>query len=132
MNRLSQPISEQQITVLGHQEQGVIVTISTTGEYDIRIVDGAYSPWPADNSTNNQWRTILYVYRNRPIEWGTTSYGLVQPENADYTDLGLWEDNVQWPTVSATACAGKESTTTAELRAGDRLIFVPIILEVAG
>lgn len=117
--------TSETLNVPGAAEAGVTFTAPETGTYAITIVAGAYSPWPRDNDAHNQWRTLLYIYRDRAIEWGDRGYGLLEPFHPDYS-LGLWENDASLPAEAAAAEAGKGSQIHVDLQAGDRLLFVPI------
>lgn len=71
-------------SVWANEENGIQVDVNEPGMYNVAYIDDAYSPWPnAQYPDYRGWTTILRVYVNRPIEWGTTDYGLVGPINFD-------------------------------------------------
>jgi hypothetical protein len=73
------------ISVWGVEENGVRIDINESGMYKISYQGDAYSPWPNEQHADYQgWTTILRIYINNSIEWGTTDYGLVGPINHDY------------------------------------------------
>lgn len=63
--------------------------VPEAGTYSFSIISGVYSPWESDSYPDNQWRSIIYIYRNRPIDWVQRQWGL-EPGNPDY-QIGNWE-----------------------------------------
>jgi hypothetical protein len=86
---LSNKATPQRVTkvlpVWSIEENGVRININTSGVYEVSYLDDAYSPWPNEQYSDYQgWTTILRIYVNRAVEWGTTDYGLFGPVNHDY------------------------------------------------
>lgn len=72
-------------SIEGFEENGIQVNFEQSGLFNISYDGEAYSPWPNDNHPDNRgWFTGFMIYVNRPIEWGTTEYGLDSPVNEDY------------------------------------------------
>lgn len=114
------------LRVPGNAETGVPFRISEAGSYEIHIESGAYSTWPVDSSAAKPWRSILFVYVNRPIQWGTPpGQSDIEPVNPDYSSLGQWQD-VSGQTQQSMETASRGSSLSAVFRAGDVLTFVPI------
>jgi len=96
---------------------------SSTGKYRFTILRGAYSSWPTERETDNQWRTIVYIYKNRSISWGPR-LEITEPINPDFS-VGLWESPSLDSREEAEAAA-KGMYVEIDLQAGEYLIFVPI------
>lgn len=111
------------ISVSSKEENGVRVNIDTTGLYEITYWGDAYSPWPNDQSEGYRgWTNILRIYVNRPVEWGTTSYGLTGPINEDFY---LGPGNYYLDKNQAIATARGDSRQI-RLNAGDYLTLVTL------
>jgi len=72
------------ISVSSKEENGIIVNIDTTGQYEVAYWGDAYSTWINEHQEGYRgWTNILRIYVNRPVEWGITDYGLPGPINQD-------------------------------------------------
>lgn len=72
------------VPVWASEENGVRINANTSGVYDVLYLGDAYSPWPSEQYPDYRgWTTSVKIYINRPIEWGTTEYGLEGPINED-------------------------------------------------
>jgi hypothetical protein len=123
--KIPPPIPPVSVMIEGNDDQGIYLYIAYTGTYRFVIEDGVYSPWPQDNSPNNQWRSILYGYRNRAIEWQATPGGQ-EPANPSF-QIGLWEQPGQ--SYDAARAAAQGVSIELSLNAGDILAFVPIDIQ---
>lgn len=110
------------VTVPGSAENGVTIPIATTGTYNFTILGGVYSPWPEDNFPNDQWRSVLYFYRNRPVEWELQPWGF-QPGNPDFS-VGNWE--ITGETQEQAELRAMGETVSFSLQAGDQLVVAPV------
>ena len=111
------------VPVWAIEENGVRIDISASGIYKVEYLNDAYSPWPNEQSEGYRgWTTIVRIYRNRPVEWGPTDYGLTGPINHDdyLSPGGYFLDKAQ-AISSATG-----DSRTFRLQAGDYLVFVPL------
>lgn len=120
------PPAAATVRVLGAIEEGITFTAPpspSAGAYAITIEGGAYSPWPSDEYIGNKgWVTILYIYKNRPVQWGTTWTGLEGPVSPD-DQIGVGEARRD-PEEAESMAQGMR--ITVQLQAGDELTFVPL------
>ncbi len=111
------------VGIPGYAEQGVQVNIPASGTYRVLYVGDAYSPWPSENEAGYRgWTSMLNVYLNRAVEWGTTDFGLEGPINQDYF-IGPGE---YLPSVEEVEAHAEGYYITLDLNAGDYLILIPI------
>ncbi|MCC6299601.1 MAG: hypothetical protein IT314_09900 [Anaerolineales bacterium] len=59
-----------QINIQAYNEIGTEYMIPLAGSYEIKIVKGAYSSFPAVNLESGLWRTKIFVYKNSDVIWG--------------------------------------------------------------
>jgi hypothetical protein len=113
-------VKTQTINLLGSQEGGLRFSAPSNGTYSVQVTYGAFSSWPA----NGPWRTIIHIYKNRPIEWGWRAWGdkrFNEPVNPDYP-MGSFQD---WPSEQQAASTARSiSSLEIPIAAGDQLIFV--------
>lgn len=123
------PLGEDLGTLIvpGDAHEGVRLEAEESGAYLIRIRSGVYSPWPQDNDDNDQWRSILYLYKNREVEWSQEPWGL-QPANPDYT-LGFWEKPGEERVIAEQRAVN--ATVGVALQPGDFLWIMPIDVQDA-
>lgn len=125
----SLPLKEDLGTLIvpGDAHEGVRFDADKSGAYLIRIRSGVYSPWPQANDDNEQWRSILYIYRNREVEWKQKPWGL-EPDNPDYT-LGLWENPGEEREMAEQR--GINATVGIALQPGEFIRIMPIDVQDA-
>jgi hypothetical protein len=117
-----QPVTNV-VPVWSIEENGVRVNINTSGVYEISYLDDAYSPWPNEQYSDYQgWTTILRIYVNSAVEWGTTDYGLVGPVNHDHYlgPGGYYLDK------NEAISSSKGDSRTIRLSAGDYITLVTL------
>lgn len=110
------------LTVFGNDAEGSILEVTRDGMYRLTIMSGVYSPWSYDNYPHDQWRSIVLLYQNRPIQWIEQSWGW-QPGNADF-EIGHWEIDGETEAEAESRAIG--TTLDMPLNAGDELTFVAV------
>lgn len=110
------------LTVSGDDATGETLEIVNGGMYRLTITDGVYSPWSSNNYPHDQWRSIVMLYRNRPIAWIEQPWGW-QPGNADF-EIGHWELTGETESEAESRAIG--TTLDMTLSAGDELTFVVV------
>jgi hypothetical protein len=109
------------LSVWATNESGEIFRAGRKGTYRVTYVGDAYTPWPSTEAEGYRgWTTILRYYVNRPVEWGTTDFGLQGPINEDgYLTPG----NYYLDKNDAIASAGNDSRQV-NLNAGEHITFI--------
>ena len=103
--------------------EGVKFTASFTGTYRFTIVGGAYISEPPDHPHYLGWRTWIFAYKNRPIEWsrGTPHDGCgPNPGDWDYS-LGDGQGQSTYEEAEAIAMG---TFVDIPLEAGEFVIWV--------
>lgn len=119
------PVSAE-IVVAGYAQNGVKFSAGAAGSYAITIKSGTYSPWPTDKGANSQWRTLIYIYKNRAVDWApriSGSYRGIEPSKPD-AEIGYWE--IAGEAEDAAAARARGTSISISLQAGDSLTLVPI------
>jgi hypothetical protein len=111
------------LTVPGYEE-GIVFSAAISGKHKIVITGGAYSPTPSEDYPGPRgWMTTLYVYINRPVEWGLRpESGLIGPVNPDL-EIGNGELRPSKEEAEEFVIGW---SSVIDLQAGDELTFVPI------
>jgi hypothetical protein len=108
------------IIVPATQAYGARFVAPANREYHLQFIDGTFSSWPA----NGPWRTIIHIYKNRPIQLGWRIWQdkrFYEPINPDIS-LGSFQD---WPSEEQARTAVKKSSPAkVALDTGSYLIFV--------
>lgn len=117
-------VSLPNITVPGRAGSGVVFQAPQSGTYTFVISSGAYSPWPSPSYPGYQgWTDALFVYENRPVQWGIQpSSGVTEPISPD-AQLGTW---IYEPTPDEALSKTRGSPQQFSLKQGDQLIFIPV------
>lgn len=117
-------VSLPELSVPGRAGDGVEFQAPQNGNYTFTIAAGAYSPWPGPSYPGYQgWTDVLFIYEDRPVQWGRqSSTGLTEPISPN-AQLGAW---IYSPTQSAAASASQGVSQQFTLKQGDTLTFIPI------
>jgi hypothetical protein len=118
------PLQKETLTIPGYAQNGIRFEATSTSNHRITILEGAYNTWPPGSGSENQWRTIIHIYKNSDIHWGKTSYGFIQPIEQDFA-IGRFESSANTTQEDAEVSV-KGQSIEIYLQAGDFLIFVPI------
>ena len=125
------PQSLGTIAVIANSSEGITWVAKQRGQYTFRYVGGAYSPEPAAQPTDKQWRTKIQVYKNRQIEWGPRQlnpqddpdFPYREPVSSDAVFMGNYFVVTQ---AEATSAGELASPLSFDLQPNDYLIFVAI------
>jgi hypothetical protein len=112
----------QAILVPATSPYGAKFAAPVTGVYRLQFVDGAFSSWPS----NGPWRTIIHIYKNRPIQWGWRIWQdkrFYEPINPDIS-IGSFQDYLS--AEQAANGAKRSSPVEVSLNAESWLAFVYI------
>jgi len=113
-------ITAETLPVPATSASGVQFQASRDGLYSIVILEGATNNWAADAPTSLGWQSWLFIYKNRPIEWGPNgSYG-PSATNPDFS-VG---DPAFYQTYDAAESAGQGASVEVSLNKGDYIILV--------
>ena len=110
----------EDIIISGTSVNGLKYIISENGKYRFEVKSGSIQidPYPDKVIGGSGWTTSINIYKNKPIERGTTEFqNLI---NSDYT-VGGNDENL---TEEAAASQGKGKYIDIRLSTGDYLIFV--------
>jgi hypothetical protein len=116
------------IDVPANQENGVTYHCEKSGQYTIIVEGGSYSTWRDGLGPNGgQWRTKLYVYANRSVVWGKTSFGFMEPSSTgDNQTTSVGKLELPNGTRATAETAGKGQMTTINCNSGQYLRFVAV------
>jgi len=120
------PIRIAAIEVEANLETGVRFPCPATGNYQLVLEGGAYSPWP--NGASGQWRTMVYAYINHEIVWNQNQYGFVAPApigtpSRDIAAVGRMEIQTD-DTMTSAETRGRGDYDMFYCQAGQTILFV--------
>jgi hypothetical protein len=109
------------VTVQGNALNGNEYQIQQAGSYAVEIESGAYSPWGDDTVKNGQWRAFAYIYKNRGVKRGDSTWGSNVPITPDFI-VGCEID--MGSRSKAEECGIGARSNLGTLEPGDKLLFV--------
>lgn len=119
---ISPPQLVDTIHVSSNAHNGVELPTQEDGTYLLKIRSGVYSPWPENTGQDEQWRSIIYLYKNREIEWVQREWGS-EPGFPDF-QVGYWE--IPGETRDEAELRALDSTTGMVLEGGDLLRLIGV------
>jgi len=123
------PQSLGTVAIPSNSSEGITFVAKQQGQYTFTYAGGAYSPEPAAQPADKQWRTRIQVYKNRQIEWGPRQLNPQDDPNFPYREPVLpdavFMGNYFVATQAEATGAGKSASPLSfDLHVDDYLIFV--------